>query len=294
MFALFCIEDGFMIEIGLTTWAGHPSLSENGKEKSTLTEYAANFPLVEGDNSFYATPTLSQVVNWQHMVPEEFKFIFKANQLMTLHDNPDESEPYLSTERRMIFTDFNKAIYPLVRDNQLEAILFQFPPSFRCTLVNIQYLMEIRRIMARVPIAVEFRNVSWFTDEVKKDTLAYLKRLDFINVIVDEPFDGNQGMPMISEVTNSKLAILRLHGHNLDGWLRLAEGSSQERTNYDYSEEELQRIAEIVRELDKNAEKVDVIFNNNGGKAAADNAKRLQEILHLHFNGLGPMQMDLF
>ncbi len=37
-----------------------------------------------------------------------------------------------------------------------------------------------------------------------------------------------------------------------------------------------------------------VIFNNNSGGDAADNAKHLQKALQVEFQGLAPMQMDLF
>jgi uncharacterized protein YecE (DUF72 family) len=37
-----------------------------------------------------------------------------------------------------------------------------------------------------------------------------------------------------------------------------------------------------------------VIFNNNGNHDAVANAKELQQLLGIHFTGLGPMQLDLF
>ncbi|MCZ3392683.1 DUF72 domain-containing protein, partial [Enterococcus faecium] len=39
---------------------------------------------------------------------------------------------------------------------------------------------------------------------------------------------------------------------------------------------------------------VTIIFNNNGNHDAVDNAKELQKILGIRFEGLGPVQMDLF
>lgn len=47
----------------------------------------------------------------------------------------------------------------------------------------------------------------------------------------------------------------------------------------------------IYKKLSK---EVVVIFNNNSGGDAADNAKHLQKALQVEFQGLAPMQMDLF
>lgn len=104
-----------MIQIGLSTWADHPALSVEGKPKSTLEEYVGHFPIVEVDSSFYAIPSLSNVVNWQHQVPDNFKFIFKASRVMTLHDGVDGDE-YLTPERRIEFTNFKKVMQPLIQN----------------------------------------------------------------------------------------------------------------------------------------------------------------------------------
>lgn len=37
-----------------------------------------------------------------------------------------------------------------------------------------------------------------------------------------------------------------------------------------------------------------MIFNNNSGGDAADNALQLQKLLGISFDGLSPLQMDLF
>ena len=44
-----------MIQIGLTGWSDHPSITTNPQNK--LGDYAAHFPIVELDSSFYAIPS---------------------------------------------------------------------------------------------------------------------------------------------------------------------------------------------------------------------------------------------
>ncbi|GAY74217.1 DUF72 domain-containing protein [Lentilactobacillus kosonis] len=75
-----------MINIGLTTFADHPDLSVDGKKQSRLSEYSSHFPIVEMDTPFYAIPKVSVIEHWQQQAPDNFQFILKANQLMTLHD----------------------------------------------------------------------------------------------------------------------------------------------------------------------------------------------------------------
>lgn len=63
---------------------------------------------------------------------------------------------------------------------------------------------------------------------------------------------------------------------------------------YDYNEEELQKLAEEIKFLARQSKHVFVLFNNNSGGHAAKNAKRMQQILDLEFDGLAPKQLGLF
>lgn len=63
---------------------------------------------------------------------------------------------------------------------------------------------------------------------------------------------------------------------------------------YDYSREELEDLAQKVKILNQKAKKVYVIFNNNSGGHAAQNAKTYQDILGIDYEGLAPQQLKLF
>jgi Uncharacterized conserved protein len=97
-------------------------------------------------------------------------------------------------------------------------------------------------------------------------------------------------------VTNSDLALYRLHGRNYSGWLNANEDPNwrETRTLYEYNQEELKEIQENIEQLAKSAKEVAVIFNNNSGGHAAKNAKELQTLMRLDFEGLNPQQLDLF
>ncbi|WP_412989543.1 DUF72 domain-containing protein [Pediococcus siamensis] len=282
-----------MITIGLTTWTDHPALIQQEERKVELTEYAGYFPVVEVDTSFYGIPRITTVENWQKAVPEKFQFILKANQLMTLHDAADVDD-YLSDEHRLAFTEFRKMVRPLVKRQQLKTILFQFPPYFNCVTENIRYLRDVRVLMGDLPIAVEFRNASWYDPAVRDETMLYLKKLKMTHVSVDEPRTVQNGVPLVATVTNPQLAIVRLHGQNAKGWAEKGPNWRKTRTLYKYSEAELQAFAQLAHKLETQADEVCFIFNNNSGKDAAGNALRLKEILGINFEGLGPLQLGLF
>ncbi|MFK4997320.1 DUF72 domain-containing protein [Bacillus sp. N9] len=63
---------------------------------------------------------------------------------------------------------------------------------------------------------------------------------------------------------------------------------------YRYNEKELLEWKRNVQKLQQETRDVYVVFNNNSGGDAADNAKRLIELLNIHYEGLAAKQLDLF
>ena len=90
---------------------------------------------------------------------------------------------------------------------------------------------------------------------------------------------------------------MRYHGRNQYGWTK-KDMTDQEwrdvRYLYDYSDDELADLARKVEILNQKAKKVYVIFNNNSGGHAANNAKKYQNILDIDYEGLAPQQLKLF
>ncbi|WP_040471825.1 DUF72 domain-containing protein [Lentilactobacillus kisonensis] len=281
-----------MITIGLTTFSEHPSLIHE-KRKVRLTEYSAHFPVVELDTPFYAIPKVEVITHWQQQVPNNFQFILKANRVMTMHDQGSE-DPVYNQQRLVEFNNYKRAIAPLMATHQLKSILFQFPPYFSRQVATIEYLRRIHTLMAGYPIAVEFRNPSWYGKEITNDVAGYLHELGFSLVGVDEPHTTNMGVPFEPVVTNEDLYLLRFHGRNVKGWSEHSKDWRSQRTLYRYSQAELQEFAKTILALQEKTKEVCVIFNNNSGGDAADNALQLQKLLGISFDGLSPLQMDLF
>lgn len=278
-----------MITIGLTGWSDHPLIQRSANKK--LIEYAGHFPVVELDTSFYAIPKNETIMSWIEKTPDIFQFLPKAYGVMTLH------KPYHEEFTTMdeAFEAYLDAFQPMFEQKKIKAFLFQFPPYFDCVKKHVNYLRYVKRKMKELPVAVEFRHPSWFSETNKERTLAFLIDQGWTNVVVDQPQTPNNSVPQVPEVTAPSLSVMRLHGRNYEGWLgENVTDWRAERTLYQYSEDELRGFADLVKQLESDADEVCVIFNNNSGGHAAQNAKELQDLLGLDFSGLAPKQLDLF
>lgn len=279
-----------MITIGLTGWSDHDLIASDRKRK--LEDYASHFPFVELDTSFYGIPSEKSIQSWINKTPDTFHFIPKANSVMTLH-RPWEQDAQSLEE---VFDLFKIRFYPMLQAKRIKAFLFQFPPFFHCSQKNVAYLEQVSEFMGALPVAVEFRHPSWYSEENRKHTLALLRKYFFIHTVVDQPQTPGNSVPSILEATNKKLTLYRLHGQNYSGWLNAGDDPDwrENRTLHDYTADELREIQKNALLLEKDTEEVAVIFNNNSGGHAAKNAKEFQNLLAIDFEGLNPQQLDLF
>lgn len=282
-----------MIYIGLTGWGDHPILySEVTSARDKLFDYSGHFPIVEVDTSFYAIPSNTNVEKWcKEETSQNFQFILKAYQGMTGHQREDL--PF-ETPNDM-FNSFIECANCFHTYGKLAMVLVQFPPWFDCSAKNVQYIRYIRQQLERFPIAIEFRNQTWYANDMKHKTIQFLRDNQLIHTVCDEPQAGAGSVPFVPVATADKV-LVRIHGRNIHGWRN--SGNTQNwrkvRFLYDYNEEELQGLATHIRTLHQQAKDVYVLFNNNSGHHAAKNAKRLQEILDIQFNGLAPKQLNIF
>jgi uncharacterized protein YecE (DUF72 family) len=283
-----------MITLGATTWTEHPILIDNVDRPVQLREYAAYFPVVEVDTSFYGIPSISTVQGWLKQVPSTFQFILKAHRFMTGHLRPSDSKLTVAGLQRF-FNEYVDMLQPLLQCKQLKTVLFQFPPYFQCNQKNVAYLSQIRKWLGdEIPVSVEFRNASWLTSQVQKDLVLRLKQLHFTFVMADEPHNINDGVAFTPLITNNDLAMLRLHGRNAKGWFNRDANWRKQRTLYRYSREELLTFQKIINQVASQTKEVCIIFNNNSGRDAAPNALELQQLMQIHFQDLAPKQLDLF
>jgi len=280
------------IQIGLTGWGDHDSLYDNSNTTNKLQEYAAHFPTVEIDSSFYAIQPERNMEKWVRDTPESFQFIAKAYQGMTGHlrgEIPFDSKIEM-------FNAYIKSLEPLKASKKLAMVLFQFPPWFSCTKENVAYLKWCREKMGDTEVALEFRNRSWFSPAYYEKTLRFMEDERWIHSIVDEPQAGERSIPTVLHPTNPKKTLIRLHGRNVHGWNKPANGDNWRdvRYLYRYNEKELQEWQEYLSKIRSHTEMIYMLFNNNSGGDAAENAKMMIQLLGIHYSGLAEKQLSLF
>lgn len=283
-----------MIQIGLTGWGDHPEVyAPSSSPKDKLVDYSAHFPIVELDASFYAVQPERNIRKWIEETPDSFQFIVKAYQGMTGHQRGEI--PYADAGE--MFEAFRLSIKPLQEVGKLAMVLVQFPPWFTCTRESVDEIRMIRRELQGIDIAIEFRHQSWYSEQYREKTLAFLRNIQAIHTVCDEPQAGNGSVPLVPAATRSDKALFRLHGRNLFGWQKTGADDKawrKVRYLYDYNDEELQGIEAAIHTLQQQSEEVFVIFNNNSGGHAAPNAKRLQKMLDIEYESLTPKQLDFF
>lgn len=280
-----------MIYIGVTGWGDHDSLYPGQiSSRDKLKAYAGHFPIVEVDSAFYAIQPKRNAEKWINETPSTFQFIVKAYQGMTGHmrgEIPFEN-------KQAMFRAFKESLEPYIESDKLAMTLFQFPPWFKCIRENVEYLRWCKHEMGDIPCALEFRHQSWFSSQYRQKTLDFLTIEKWIHSICDEPQSGEGSIPTVLKVTTPEKVLVRFHGRNLHGWQkRNAEDWREVRYLYRYNQQELQEWAYSIRELANDTKDVYLLFNNNSGGDAADNAKEMISLLKIEYEGLAPRQLDL-
>ncbi|AIQ32863.1 MULTISPECIES: DUF72 domain-containing protein [unclassified Paenibacillus] len=280
-----------MIKIGLTGFGDHEELYGKIKPADRLPAYSAYFSIVEIDSSFYAVQPVKNYVKWVNQTPEQFKFIVKAYQGMTGHLR--DKKNYYDTPEEM-YRAFHTSIAPVRSAGKLAMTLFQFPPWFDCTKDNVEFLREAKERMLDVPSAIEFRNDSWYSPELRSRTLQFLEQEGWIHTIADEPQAGSGSIPIVPVATTPDITYVRLHGRNTGGWNQSSHPDWRKlRYLYRYSTEELVEWKNRLLTLTQSCRDIYVVFNNNSAGDATPNAQELQSLLGID-GGLAPRQLDLF
>lgn len=134
-------------------WIGN-FYPEKIKPGQMLGYYATKLGVVEINNTFYRMPKKEVVANWGSETPDGFLFSIKASRKIThikrLKDAEEETAYLLSNI--------------VLLGKKLGAVLFQFPPYFK---KNAGRLGDFVKILPKgLPAVFEFRDDSWFDDEI--------------------------------------------------------------------------------------------------------------------------------
>ncbi len=226
--------------------------------------YARLFPVAELNYTWYQMPRAPALERMRRQVPPAFRFAVKLTRTLTHEVDPDQWRGQVA--------QYRDGIAPLVLAGQLAAVLLQLPPSFDRTPDRRRYLAALLDSLQGLPVAVEFRHVSWATERV----FAELENRGTTLVAVDAP-DLPYLFPRLDIVTNSELFYVRFHGRNLGGW---RSGNMQKQFDYDYSAAELQEwVAQRIVPMAGRSRSGLIFFNNHVRAQAPANARRLARML---------------
>lgn len=119
--------------------------------------YAERFETVEINNTFYRMPNRELLERWAAEVPERFAFVLKAPRRIT-HEKRLQAT---SAEDLKYLWETAGALGP-----KLGPILFQTPPFLKKDIDRLRAFLGL--LPAGCRAAFEFRNESWFDDEVRQ------------------------------------------------------------------------------------------------------------------------------
>lgn len=265
--------------------------------------------MVEVNSTFYAIPDARLVERWCRATPNEFIFDLKLHRLLSRHAATVKSLPpalqrtaaadrkgrvtlTAKLERALLEQTIN-VTEPLRAARKFGAFLLQLSPAFSPRKHDLAELDEILARLAPFGLVVELRNRNWTEGEALARVTDFFQCHQTTLALVDAPNEAHFTiMPSaLNEITNPSLAYLRLHGRNADAYLR--GKTVAERFYYDYSDEEIEEVAERAKKLARTAEAVHVVFNNNALDFAPHAALRLRAALGQIVKGPA-RQADLF
>lgn len=242
-------------------WIDGGFYPQGSRSADMLGLYGRCFSVVELNYTWYQMARADALARMVKTAPEHLRFAAKLTRSIT-HEREENWREQVRLYRR--------GVVPL--GQRLLAVLLQFPPDFGRSLDNRRFLAELLDELQGLPVAVEFRHVSWAVDPV----FAELERRGVTLVTVDTPALPEL-FPALDVVTNPRLFYVRFHGRNLSGW---RSGTMQKKFDYDYRESELRQWCETrLSSLLRGGERGLLFFNNHVRAQAPRNGARLLDIL---------------
>jgi len=179
---------------------------EKIKPDAMLAFYAGRLPTVEINNTFYQMPKAAVLETWSSATPEHFRFAIKASRRIT-HDARLKPEDASSSVEYLYK---NLAVLGAKRG----PVLFQLPPFLRKDLPRLEGFLAL--LPEGHMAAFEFRNESWFDDDV----YAALKKAN-ASLCLSEREDN--APPPLVETAPFGYIRLRLEEYNEDDLRRWSE-----------------------------------------------------------------------
>ena len=224
-------------------WLGvlYPPKTPSGR---MLPLYAARFPTVEINRSYYRLPERSVFEGWRAQSPPGFLFAVKASRFLTHMkklNEPEEPLERLMTAARGL-------------EEKLGPVLFQFPRQWRVNLDRLDGFLPLLDRYRPTRFAFEFRHDLWLVPTV-------YERLERAGCALCLPVGW--GIPLDARLT-ADWTYIRMHG---------GESSNA------FSDDELRVWAERIAGYLGRGIDCFVYFNNDPNGDAIRDAERLRDML---------------
>ena len=210
-------------------------------EGSHLERYAARFPAVEINSSFYRPHQPATYARWAESTPAGFRFSVKTPRAIT-------------HEQRLVAADVLLDVFlqeVSCLGSKLGCLLVQLPPSLAYDRPLAESFLADLRARYEGPVVIEPRHRSWFATTVSAQLLAY-----HVGQVAADP----ACVPAAAEPAGwQELIYIRLHG-------------SPEIYYSAYDERYLDHLADRMRSYAALADEVWCIFDNTARFAATPNA----------------------
>jgi len=227
-----------------------------------LEYYSTQFNSLELNGTYYRMPTAEQMRRMIGRSGGKVKFSVKVFK--------DLTHALDKSQYKALIFEFRKALDPLLYNNLLLCVLFQFPESFHYEKEERLYLDILLKEIPDIPAVLEMRNTKWQNEQVYNA----LRERNIGWCITDNPDLKN--LPKLEYICTGDIAYIRFHGRNAAMWYK---GDNVTRYDYHYSDMELQAFVNPILELLKHTKIVQLFFNNHAKAQATVNAKKLEMLL---------------
>jgi len=273
------------IKIGMAGWIERTTLYPKGiaSPEAKLGYYSKYFPIVEVDTTYYAFPERDTMSNWARWTSDDFTFNVKAHSILTHHYTGPKTLPQrvrneLPTNQvfsdslhyddlpepatELLWNETDESLRPLYDAGKLGVVLFQFPATFHASRTNVDFMIECQRRLPDYHVGVELRHFSWFANDDFPKMLKFLNDNRLLYVGVDTPQGLESSVPPVVDSLGD-FCVVRFHGRNAAGWEMTGPGSKQARSDYLYSDREIEEWRERIREIESQVKEVHLILNVN-------------------------------
>ncbi|MCM8781292.1 MAG: DUF72 domain-containing protein [Candidatus Omnitrophica bacterium] len=234
--------------VGTSGW-NYPHWSDGVFYPSGLSQnkwleyYARFFNSVELNVTFYRLVHKKTFEGWYKRTSKEFYFAVKGWRFIT----HIKKLKIVDKSLRLFFD----SAYEL--REKLAVVLWQFPAGFKKDIDRLEVFLKLLK-KTKVAQAFEFRNESWFNNDVYN----LLKEYNACLCVAHSDY-----FPCVREITTDFL-YLRFHGR-------------ETLYNYNYSDKELKEWAEFAK--NSKVKEVFTFFNNDAHGYAVKNALKFKELL---------------